>query len=288
MRRRRVFVEGRRDRARRPVLLTCCALVLAGCGGGERWTPSDVGQAAAGGAAATAGGSGRVEPFAASARPAPTLQPEGEIELPEGRVERTYRVRIVNGPRALEDGVAELVGVAPGVEIVKGRIELGPMAADAVVVPPSTVTLRHATSVAIDPSSLRWRLHENATRSEGGGRLLGGEPEQLASGAVHDYRAAKPPAAVRAPRAAAVLAAHATVADVNRALREGQARIVEMRPRSRALTLRLVATDERVQQHALERLSASRAFELVRLLPTPPVDAGAADAAPERDSACDV
>ena len=287
MTRRRDSYVGGRDRARGSVLLVCCTLVLAGCGGGsdERWTPSDVGQSAAAGPAPAGGQSGRVEPLAASVGPAPTLQPEGEIELPEGRIERAYRVRIVNGPRALEDAVADLIGVAPGVEIVRGRIELGPVAAGAVVVPPSTVTLRHAASVVVDPSSLRWRLHEDATRNGGAGRLLGGEPERLASGALHDYRADEPPFGPRAPRAAAVLAAHATVGEVDRTLREAQARIVEMRPGSRALTLRLVATHERMQQRSLERLSASRTFELVRLLPAPAAEAGGA--APAPDSACD-
>ena len=287
MRRRRDINVGGRVGMQGPVLLACCALVLAGCGGGgERWTPSDVGQSAPG-VAVAAGGTGRVAPFTASVGPAPTLQLEGEIDLPEGRVERAYRVRIVNGPSALEDAVADLIGVAPGVEIVRGRIELGPVAAGAVVVPPSTVTLRHAASVVVDPSSLRWRLHEHATRNDGAGRLLGGEPQQLASGALHDYRAAEPPGGLRAPRAAAVLAAHATVGDVDRVLRDAQARIVEMRPGSRALTLRLAATDERARQRSLERLSASRAFELVRRLPPPAVEAGAAGAAPEPDSACD-
>lgn len=282
-----------------PALVGAFGLVLAGCGGGsesassERWTPTDVHSSVA--PRTLAAGSGQRRVAAAAPSETPVLQAEGEIELPEGRVERAYRVRIVNGRRALEDVVAELIDVGPGVEIVKGRIELGPLAAGAVVMPVGTVTLRHAAASTIDPARLRWRLEEHAMAGGPAGRLLGGEPEQLAGDAVRDFRAPERPPGLRAPELAAVLDPRATVAMANGALRTAGLRIAEMRPRSRALALRFVAApDEPGQKRALDVLTASRAFELVRVLPVPPVPPagtgahGMNERAPEPDSACDV
>lgn len=199
--------------------------------------------------------------------PASAVQAVGELELPDGRVERAYRVRFVNGPRARYATAVELVGVPPGVEVLGARIDVGDLAPHEAVTPPGAVTLRHAASLRLHEADLQWRWHDGASADpHGGQRLLG-----AASDPAHDaLRSVADRDRQRAATLAALLHDAATVGEVNAALQGAGLLIVEMRPGNFTLGLRTLTGGDRALLRAAQRLRASPAFARVDLRAAPP------------------
>jgi hypothetical protein len=214
----------------------------------------------------------------------PALFVVGEIELPAGRVERAYRVRLDHPGAALPAATVELVGVPPGVEIVRGRLEFDDLPDGTSVLPAQTVTLRHAADTVLRPADLKWRWQGGSAVAARAGRLLAGEP---AAPAVDALAAWSVQGAARSARLAAWLDRAATVGDVNTALRQAGVDIVEMRPGNHRLTLRPRGGDDRVLAQAAAVLQASAVFLRVDRLPAEATAMSAGSPAPDMSAVPD-
>lgn len=291
----------RRDAIRRTAVALCVALSAA-CGGGETsepseiWTPSEgtttgpvqsTGGRASVGDAAARGIHGAVMP----STPYATLENAGEIELARGKVQRAYRVRFHNGPRAQTGLVAELVATGSGATVVDGRVVLGNLVPGAVITPDDTITLSHDSDLVIDVTALRWKLTESAHEDGAAGALLRGPAEGMAVDALRMYKLPMPTLGTAAvgesltafpgSRLSAVLQRHATVEQVNAALLGVNARIAEMRPGNRTVLLALADPgDAQVLQRIAQRLREAAAFESV-VLPPPSAAAPIPETAPD-------
>jgi len=204
-----------------------------------------------------------------------SLEMVGEIALPDGDVERAYRLRVENDSEWRPRLQARLVSAGAGVAVIEGQADLGDLAPGARVLSADTITLRHDPQLRIDSTLLRWQFAEIAG-SDASGTLLSGAARDLALDALRDYdstRVAESPAAATRfalqgpaiPQLSAVIASDATVATVNAALRESNALIVQMRPGSAAIALRLTPSGGSPSVvNAADRLHDSGAFEWVR------------------------
>lgn len=213
---------------------------------------------------------------AADARPA--LFVVGEIELPAGRVERAYQVRLDHPGADWPAATVELVGVPPGVEIVRGRLEFDDLPDGTSVLPAQMVTLRHAADTVLRPADLQWRWQGGSAAVARAGRLLAGEPAAPAVDALAPWSVQ---GAARGARLAAWLDRAATVGDVNAALRQAGVDIVEMRPGNHRLTLRPRGGGDRVLAQAAAVLQASAAFLRVDRLPAEATAMSAGSPAPD-------
>jgi hypothetical protein len=209
------------------------------------------------------------------------LLPQGDIDLPDGRVERSYRVVLANGPLERPAALLRLLATPPGVEVVRAGLSLGELPALAQVSPPDALRLRHPPELLLDPNMLQWALQDAPPAAASvQGRLLSGPAAQLALAAIVGHQAAPDPQ----PRTQ--LLAHlqpgATVGAVNQALRQAGLRIVQMRVGNHGLTLRPLAQEAGAAAWAQQQLQASALFSAIWLqaaAPPPPVVAQAITAA---------
>lgn len=265
-------------------------LVLAGCGE----APGDR-------SAAASPASGRslaapqamqmataVQPAAASPTPVAdadvvdwavtALLPQGDIDLPDGRVERSYSVLLANGP--VERGAVrlQLQAVPPGVELVRAELAVDDLPARARLSPAGVLLLRHASTLTLDAGALRWALLDAPAATAGvQGRLLAGAAAQPVVAALVAHQAAADPQ----PRTLllAQLRPEATVAAANQALRRAGLRIVQMRAGNHGLLLRPLAGGDAAASRAQQQLAGQAAvFGAVWL--QPPTPAGPVDAQP--------
>lgn len=139
-------------RAAGPVL-AATAVVLMGCGGGDR--PAEATESAS---------SGRADALSAATTPAGTLpQVIGLTKVSETRVGRTlfdyvFKITLRNGSEPLTQVTARLLAAGPGSSIVDGDVAAGDLAADAVVTPADTITLRVDRSLPFDLAALAWKV----------------------------------------------------------------------------------------------------------------------------------
>lgn len=206
------------------------------------------------------------------------LVPQGDIDLPDGRVERSYRVALANGPLERNATVLRLQAAPPGVELVRAELALAELPANARLSPPGVVLLRHLPALSLDAGALQWVLQDAPPGPASvQGRLLAGGATQQAQGAIVGHQAAPDPL----PRA--LLLAHlqpeATVSAVNQTLRQAGVRIVQMRSGNHGLTLRPLSGDAEAADRARRQLSQAAVFSAVWLQPAPPAPAAAHQAA---------
>jgi hypothetical protein len=267
-------------------VLALLAAGLAGCGADPQPGPDTPAGTAglAGTAAVTASQASAVAaaPAPAAAPPAarspkvdasepPTgslhmaLLPFGEMPLADGRVERSYRLRLDNKGAALPAATLELAEVPPGVEVVRGRIGTAALAAQASSSPSETLILRFRQTLDVDVSSLAWRWTAATPRAAHPvARLLRGDPAARAVTALETLAPVSDGSS--GDRLLALLAPQAQVADVNTALRQTQLHIEEMRPGNHTLVLTRAGLGAGPLAQAASRLQASGAFERVTLV----------------------
>lgn len=200
------------------------------------------------------------------------LLPQGDIDLPDGRVERGYRVVLANGPLERPAALLRLLTAPPGVEVVRATLALGDLPAQARLSPPEAVLLRHPPDLVLHPGMLQWALQDAPPAAAGvQGRLLAGPAAQPALAAIVGHQAAHDPQ----PRAQllAHLQPDATVGAVNQALRQAGLHIVQMRVGNHGLTLRPLAQDAGAAALAQQQLQASALFSAVWLQAAPPAPA---------------
>lgn len=201
------------------------------------------------------------------------LLPQGDIDLPDGRVERGYRVVLANGPLERPAALLRLLAAPPGVEVVRATLALGELAVQARLSPAEAVLLRHPPDLVLQPAMLQWALQDAPPAAASvQGRLLAGPATLPAQAAIVGHQAAQDPQP--RPQLLAHLQPDATVGAVNQALRQAGLRIVQMRVGNHGLTLRPLAQDAGAAAWAQQQLQATALFSAVWLqaaAPTPAV-----------------
>lgn len=215
------------------------------------------------------------------------LLPEGDIDLPDGRVERSYRVVLANGALERPAALLRLLAAPPGVDVVRSTLALGELPAQARLSPPEAVLLRHPPDLVLQPGMLQWALQEAPPAAASvQGRLLSGPATQLALTAIVGHQAAPDPQ----PRAhlLAHLQPGATTGAVNQALRQAGLRIVLMRVGNHGLTLRPLAQEAGAAAWAQQQLQSSALFSAVWLqaAAAPPQAVGQATTAASQPTNC--
>lgn len=192
------------------------------------------------------------------------LQVLGDVERPDGLVERSYRVTLHNGSLPLPQLMAVAEPAVPGVRVQQGRLVLGDVAAGAVRSASGALTLIQAGDWMPRPEDLRWVLSADAALHDRRGALLPGLPDAPATAGLRNWHPPLP----EGWRVQAVLSPHARLADANAALSQANLRIAQMRPGNHTLALVPVGSaSEAGLQRSVQALSASGAFVLARLLP---------------------
>jgi hypothetical protein len=202
------------------------------------------------------------------------LMPQGDVDLPDGRVERSYRVALATGPLERNAAVLRLQAAPPGVEVVRAELALAELPAHARLSPPGAVLLRHSPALSLDAGALQWVLQDTPPGPASvQGRLLAGLATLQAQAAIVGHQAAPDPL----PRALllAQLQPEATVAAVNQALRQAGVRIVQMRSGNHGLSLRPLSGDAGAADRAQRQLSQAAVFSAVWLQPAPPAPTAA-------------
>ena len=223
-------------------------------------------------------------PAAAGATPLPPaadaplrwdLQVLGDIERPDGRVERSYRVTLHNGGQPLPGLLAVVTPAVAGVQVQQGLLVLGDTAPGATRTARRSLTLLHAADWAPQPSELAWALSADAALHGIAGALLPGAPDQPATAGLRDWQ----PPLLPGWRVEASLHPTARLAVVNLALQRHRLRIAQMRPGNHTLSLHPVGSASADGlQRAAQALPASGAFLHARVLAPPAVlDAAASD-----------
>jgi hypothetical protein len=196
------------------------------------------------------------------------LQPLGEIERPDGLVERSYRVTLHNGAQPLPQLLAVAAPAVAGVQVLQGVLVLGDVAAGAVRSARSPLTLVHAADWVPKSGDLEWALRPDAALYAHGGALLPGAPEGRATAGLRDWY----PTLAAGWRLQAQLSPQARLADANEVLLRQRLRIAQMRPGNHMLTLHPVGSaSESALKHAVQALPSSGAFVFAQLLPPPAV-----------------
>lgn len=207
----------------------------------------------------------------------------GDIERPDGRVERSYRVTLHNGGLPLPGLLAVVTPAAAGVQVQQGLLVLGDMAAGAARSARGSLTLVHAEDWVPQPGDLAWSLSADAALHDSAGALLPGASDAPATTGLRDWQPALPPGW----RVQASLNPDARLADVNQALRRQQLRVAQMRPGNHTLWLVPVGSaTEDLMQRAAQALPASGAFLHARALP-PPAGPGAGATPGTKDTGLD-
>ncbi len=142
-------------------LIAAACLTACGGGGGDSTGPAAGGSDAAGAPNALALAGAEVAAVTADGRQV-TL-----VKLSETRVSRTvydyvFNVVVRNNGTALTNGVAELTAAGAGTSVLRGRVPLGGVDADATARPFGTVTLRHDRALPFDTGALMWTVGDSS------------------------------------------------------------------------------------------------------------------------------
>lgn len=203
---------------------------------------------------------------ATPAEPRWELEPLGDVERPDGRVERSYRVTLHNGRQAQAGLLATVSSTRAGVQVQQGLLALGDLAPGASGQAARSLTLLQPAHWVAQPADLQWALSGDAALHDSAGALLPGSAQQPA---LEGLRLWQPPLEA-GWRVEVTLAPAARVGGVNQALQQHRLRIAQMQPGRHTLSLH--ALDE-PGSPALRRIALalqhSGAFTQVRLLPPP-------------------